>query len=140
MDFSSQLDGLQQQVADARTGVQAAAAESRDQIKKRIDQAQVDRAEKDAQRSAEAPASTRSKWEQMRADAGNKMDEVKARIDKRNQQIDADLVATDADVAEADATAAVDYAAWTIDNARLAILDAIDARAYANTRGGTAAS
>jgi hypothetical protein len=58
MDFSSQLDGLQHQVADARTGVQVAATESRNQ---RIDQAQAyqNRAAKDAQRSAEAPASSK---------------------------------------------------------------------------------
>jgi hypothetical protein len=49
-------------------------------------------------------------------------------MDKRSLQIDADMAATDADMAEADATAAIDYAAWTIDNARLAVLDAIDAR------------
>jgi hypothetical protein len=76
----------------------------------------------------------------MRADAADKMKDVKARTDKRNRQVDADLAATDADFAEADATAAIDYAAWTIDNARLAVLDAIDARAYANMRAGTAAS
>jgi len=140
MDFTSQLDGLQQQVADARTGVQVAATESRDQLRQRIDKAQDDqnRAAKDAQRSAEAPGS--SKWKQIRADAAAKMDDAKARMDKRNRQINADVAATDADMAEADATAAIDYAAWTIDNARLAVLDAIDARAYANTRAGTAAS
>jgi hypothetical protein len=27
---------------------------------------------------------------------------------------------------------AIDFAAWTVDNARLAVLDAIDARAYAD--------
>jgi hypothetical protein len=140
MDFTSQLDGLEQRVADARIGVLAAATESRDQLKQRIDQAQVDRNRDtaDAQRSTEAPA--RNKWKQMRADASNKMDEVKARIDKRNRQIDADAAANDADLAEADANDAIDYAAWTIDNARLAILDAIDARASANMRAGRAAS
>jgi len=140
MDFSSRLDGLQQQVADARTGVQVAATESRDQLRQRIDQAQADqnRAAKDAQRSAEAPGS--SKWKQIRADAAAKMDDVKARMDKRSLQIDADMAATDADMAEADANAAIDYAAWTIDNTRLAVLDAVDARAYANMRAGTPAS
>ena len=140
MDFSSQLDGLQHQVADAKTGVQVAATESRDQLRQRIDKAQADqnRVTKDSQRSAEAPAS--SKWKQMRTDAAAKMADVQARIDSRTGQIDADMAATDADMAEADATAAIDYAAWTIDNARLAVLDAIDARAYANMRAGTAAS
>lgn len=140
MDFTSQLDRLQQQVADARTGVQAAVTESRDQLRQRVDQAQADqsRAAEDAQRSAKAPAS--GKWKQMRADAAAKMDDVKARMDKRSVEIDAEMAATDADMAEADATAAIDYAAWTIDNARLAVLDAIDARVYATTRAGTAAT
>ena len=30
------------------------------------------------------------------------------------------------------AAAAIDYASWTVDNARLAVLDAIDARVYAD--------
>jgi hypothetical protein len=139
MDFSAQLDGLQQQVADARTGVQAAATESHDQLQQRIDQAQVDqvRGAKDARPSGGAQAD-QNKWKQMRADAADKMEEIKARIDKRKRQVDADVAATDADMAEADATDAVQYAAWTVDNARLAILDAIDARAYANMRPGTA--
>jgi hypothetical protein len=139
MDYSSQLDGLQRQVADARTGVQAAATESRDQLRQRIDQAQVDQ-NRAAQRTAEVPASARNKWDQMRVDAAAKMDDVKARMDKRNRQVDADMAATDADMAEADATDAIDYAAWSIDKARLAVLDAIDARAYADMQAGTAAS
>ena len=40
--------------------------------------------------------------------------------------------ATDADWAEADAADAIDYADWAVDNAQLAMLDAIDARAYAD--------
>lgn len=31
-----------------------------------------------------------------------------------------------------EASAAIDYAAWAVDNARLAALDALDARAYAD--------
>lgn len=139
MDYSSQLDGLQRQVAGARTAVQAAATESRDQIRQRIDQAQVDQNQA-AERSAGVPAAAKNKWDQMRADAADKMKDVKARMDKRNREIDADMAAADADFAEADAADAINYAAWTIDNARLAILDAIDARAYANMRAGTAAS
>ena len=36
--------------------------------------------------------------------------------------------------------AAIDYAAWTVDNARLAVLDAIDARAYADELASTTRS
>ena len=38
------------------------------------------------------------------------------------------------------AAAAIDYAAWTVDNARLAVLDAIDARAYADDLATTVSS
>jgi hypothetical protein len=48
--------------------------------------------------------------------------------------------ATDADWAEQDAAAAIDYAEWAVDNARLTILDAIDARAYAVSLADTTSS
>jgi hypothetical protein len=135
--FSAQLDELQQHVAKAKSAVQAAATESREQLRQRIDQAQVDidQAAKDAQQQAgQAAASAKSKWAQMKADASARMDDVKAKIDQRNRQLGASAAASDADWAESDATAALDYAEWTVDNARLAMLDAIDARAYADER------
>jgi len=42
MDLSAQLDALQQRVADARSAAQAAATKSRDQLRQRTGQAQVD--------------------------------------------------------------------------------------------------
>jgi hypothetical protein len=62
------------------------------------------------------------------------MDDAKAKIDKRNRQMDAKLAAREADWADADAADALDFAAWAVDNAELAILDAIDARVYADER------
>src|SRR6266511_464338 len=108
MDFSAQLDELQQRVAAAKSAAQAAATESRDQLRRRIDQAQVDinLAVNDAQQQAgEAAASARGRGAQMKA-----------------------------------AAAAIDYAEWSVDSARLAVLDAIDARAYADERAKQAGS
>ena len=50
MDFSARLDALQALVAEAREEVRAAAAESRAQLKTRLDQAQndLDQAAQDA--------------------------------------------------------------------------------------------
>ena len=42
MGFSAQLDALQQRAAAAKAAAQAAATESREQLRQRIDQAQVD--------------------------------------------------------------------------------------------------
>ena len=134
MDFSAQLDDLQKRAAEAKASVQAAATESRDKLRQRIDQAQVDAnlAMKDAQQQAgEAADRARSKWAEMKADAAAKMGDVKAKVDKRTDQIGADIAVQDAAYAEADAMDAIDYANWAVENARLQALDAIDARAYA---------
>ncbi|HEX3204712.1 MAG TPA: hypothetical protein VHQ68_00580, partial [Propionibacteriaceae bacterium] len=53
---------------------------------------------------------------------------------KRADQLDAKAAATDADWAEDDAADAIDYAAWMVYDAQLAVLDALDARAYADER------
>ena len=68
----------------------------------------------------------------MKADAAAKMDDFQAKVDKRNRQLDAKAAAREADWAEADAADAIDYADWAVDSAQLAMLDAIDARVYAD--------
>jgi hypothetical protein len=42
MDFSAQLDDLQQRAAHAKQAAQAAVTESRDRLRQRIDQAKVE--------------------------------------------------------------------------------------------------
>ena len=135
MDFSARVDELQQRVAATKAAVQAAATESREQLRQRIDQAQQDA--KDAQQRAQQRADqttdrARSKFAQMKADAAAKMDDVQAKIDKRTRAAGRQGRRHDADWAEADAADALDYAEWAVDNAQLAMLDAIDARAYAD--------
>jgi hypothetical protein len=143
MNFLAQFDDLQKRVAEARTAAQAAATESRDQLKQRIDRAQdeLDGAVEDTKLQAGMAADeTRSKWAQLKADAADHREDVKARIDKRTRELDAKAAANEAGWAETDAVAALDYAAWTVDSARLAVLDAIDARSYADERAKVASS
>jgi chromosome segregation ATPase len=142
MDFSTQLDDLQQRAADAKTSAQAAVSESRDQLRQRIDQAKVDMdlAANARQQVDEAAASARGRWAKMKADAAAKLDDFDARMDRRADQLDAKVAANQADGAEADAADAIDFAAWTVDNARLAVLDAIDARVYADELATTVGS
>jgi hypothetical protein len=135
MDFSTKLDDLEQRAADAKAAAQAAVSESREQLRQRIDQARVDvdLAAKDArQQVGEAAASARSTWAQMKADAAAKLDDFEAKMDRRADQHDAKVAARQADGAEADAADAIEFAAWTVDHARLAVLDAIDARVNAD--------
>ena len=99
MDFSAQLDALQANLDKAKAAVQGAATESREEIRQRIEQAEVDvdQAVKETEQHADAAAdSARSKWAQMKSDAAAKMDDIKQRMDRRGAQIDADLAASDA--------------------------------------------
>ena len=135
MDFSAILDDLQQRAARTKAAAQAAVSESREQLRQRIDQARVDvnLGAKDARQQVdEAAASTRGKWAQLKADAAVKLDDLEATMDRRADQRDVKVAARQADGAEADAADAIEFAAWTVDHARLAVLDAIDARVYAD--------
>ena len=145
MDFYAELDALQRQVAQTKSSVQAASSESREQLRQRIDQAQreTDSAAQKKQSGQKTQQSAQgrdasNKWAKMRADASEKMDDVKARINKRNREMDADMAADEAAWAESDAAEAIYVATSTLDNARLAMLDAIDARAYATAQASGA--
>jgi hypothetical protein len=135
MDYSNELDRLQRQVGQIKSAVQSASTESREELRRRIDQAQTDadRPAPEAQQGAQA-REAQSKWAKMRADANDKMTEVKARMDKRDRQTDAKVAAKEANWAENDALNAIDFASRSLDNARLVILDAIDGRAFADAQ------
>ena len=133
MDFSAKLDDLQQRAAHAQAAAQAAVSESREQLRQRIDQARVDMdlAGMDArQLVGEAAASAHSKWAQMKADADARLDDFEAKMDRRADQRDAEHAARQADGAEVDPADAIEFAAWTVDHPRLAVLDGVDAWDY----------
>jgi hypothetical protein len=142
MDFTTQLDTLKKRVDDTVAATKAAAQEDRAKLQQRIQKAEVDAnlALKDTEQKAGAAADrAQSKWAQAKADAAAKRDDVKAKIDKRNQLMDAKGAAADAEWAERDADDAISFASWAVDNARIAILDALDAAAYSAELSSAAA-
>jgi hypothetical protein len=141
MDFSAKLQDLKSKVNEMVDHAQAAADENHEQLKQRVDRTQADanRAMQGAQQQAEETADrAKSKWAQMKADAAARREDIKAKIDKRADQLDAKAAASEADWAERDAADAIDYAEWMVYDAELAVLDALDARAYADERARTA--
>jgi hypothetical protein len=77
---------------------------------------------------------THSQWKSFKADASVKMQELQGRIDRQREQRDAQAAESDAEWAEDNASDALDYAAWAVDQAEVAVLDAADARAWADAR------
>jgi hypothetical protein len=143
MDFTTKLEHLQKRTTEMVSTAKAAAAEDRQKLQQRIDQAQLDidmGLKNTAQRADEAADRAENSWARMKADANRKMDDIKAKIDKRRRQIDANEAATDADWAEADAYDAIDYAEWATESAGLAVLDAFEARAQATELAAKARS
>jgi hypothetical protein len=127
MDVAAQFEALHNHVSEASSAVQAAASESPDQLKQRIDQAHVD---KDArQQTTQAADSTGGKWAELKADTAARMDAIKARIENRRGHRDARAAEADANQAAAEASDAIDYARWTVSYAHMAALDALDAAA-----------
>jgi hypothetical protein len=139
MDFNARIDDLQERVTAVKTSVDAAAHETHEQLSQRIDEAH-------AEARSRAPPGTKQDASAAndRAEAflgqgssrcpGPACADLKAKAKRRADEVDADMAASDADWAEGDASAAIDYADWAVENARLAILDAIDARVTANEK------
>ena len=137
MDFSAKLENLQAKVNETVETARAAAARtatnsSSASIRHRTTRIRPWRTPSNKQ--SETADRAKSKWAQMKADAAAQREDIKAKINKRTDQLDAKAAATDADWAEDDAAEAIDYAVWMVYDAQLAVLDALDARAYADER------
>jgi hypothetical protein len=70
----------------------------------------------------------------MKADVATKMRDLHSRIERKRGQARADAADDDAVFAEGATVEALDYATWTVWQAELSVLDAIDARARAEER------
>jgi hypothetical protein len=137
MDFNERLDELEKKVQQAKASAEAAARENHKQLQQRIEQAttEIDSVAAEAKRDATIAAQrTSDQWQQRRAEAQKRAAELKAKAQRRLDQADTAFAVADADTARSDAFDAIDFADWAVENARLAILDAIDARVYADER------
>ena len=143
MNVSDQVNALQQRVGDLKSSFDAARRETNEQVKTRIDKLKADiatRQDAARQKAGQAADRTESQWQSLKADAAAKRAGVQARIDRKRDERDAKRAEDNAEDAEADAADALDYASWAVDQAQLAVLDAIDARSWADARAAASPS
>jgi hypothetical protein len=76
--------------------------------------------------------SAAANWNAIKAKLAADADAMKAGVAERKRDIDAKLADKYAEGLEADAAASIDYAAASIEQAKLAVLDAIVGRARAD--------
>jgi hypothetical protein len=137
MTISDQIDALQKRAADLKSSFDKSRKETNEQVKARLSHAKadIDARQGAAKDKAEQAADrTQSQWKSMKADAAAKVQALHDRVDRKRDEHDVKEAAKDADVAEQDAADALDYASWAVDQAQLAVLDAVDARTWADER------
>lgn len=139
MTLSEQIDALQAKVADLKSSLEASRHETNEQIKARVASARA-KAEA-AQETVHGQADqAQTQWQSFKADTSAKMAELQGRIERKREEHDVKAAEDDAEWAEDNAAAALDYAAWAVDQAEVAVLDAADARAWADARAAASPS
>jgi hypothetical protein len=132
--LSEQLADLSVHAKKAEDTVAAAQKETHDKIMSRWEQARTDAratTEKVNQQIQSAGDSAAKDWNARKAKIAADMDALKAKVVRKKHELDARLAEKEADRLESDAGLAIDYAIAAVDQARLAVLDAIEGRVEA---------
>ena len=133
MTLSEQVDALQAKVADLKSSLDASRHETNEQIKARVATAKAKAGI--ARETVHGKADQAdTQWQSFRADTSAKMQALQERMERKRDEHDVKAAERDAELAEDNAADALDYAAWAVDQAEVAILDAADARAWAEAR------
>lgn len=128
------LDALKKHIDVVLASIAAAENETHEELQARIADAAAttESATAELERKAnEGSAAAKSHWEAFRATVQVKKDEVAARIDERARERDIRRALRAADDAEQFAVDSVRIAQIAIQNAWVSVLDAVDARLYA---------
>ena len=137
MTISEQVDALQAKVAELKSSLDASRHETNEQIKARVAtaRAKAEAAQHTVHGEADQAADhAHTQWQSFKADTSAKMAEMQGRIERKREERDVKSAERDAEWAEDNAADALDYAAWAVDQAEVAVLDAADARAWADAR------
>jgi chromosome segregation ATPase len=131
------IDSLQHQVNELKESVEQARRETSQQVTARVEQVKAAlsrQAESASDDAGQGAGQSQNQWQAMKADLAAKMRDLHDRIERKRGEVKADVADDDAMYAEGAAVDALDYASWTVWQAELTVLDAIDARARADER------
>jgi hypothetical protein len=132
-----QIDALQHQVSELKESVRQASQETSQQVAARVEQVKASlsrQADSAGDGAGQAVDQSQNQWQAMKAELAAKMRDLHDHIDRKQGEISADVADDDAMAAEDAAVDALDYASWTVWQAELTVLDAIDARSRADER------
>lgn len=126
--LSEQLANLSIHAKSTEEAAAAAQKEVHDKVVARIAQAQAaaEQAVQKANQNIKSASDTASaKWNGMKAKIAADMDDLKSKVAQRKHDLDVKLAVNYAQMLDEDAAFAIDYAIASIEQAKLAVLDAI---------------
>jgi hypothetical protein len=129
--LSDQLSDLSVRAKNVETAVKAAQKEGHDKLVSRTAEARASATaavDKVKQSVKEARDAGSTKWGAMEAKIGADLDALKTRAVEKKRAMDASIAEHDAEDAEDTASFAINYAIAAVEQARLAVFDAISAR------------
>lgn len=134
--LSEQLKELSNRVAMAETKATAAQQESKEKVETTIQKSKSDAETRRASFTANVQAkqtTAASDWEALQADFHQKTQQIKNKIETEKEAREVKKANKRAEDAEDYAVAAIMYVYMAVDEAEVAVLEAIAARAYADS-------
>ena len=129
--LSKQLSDLSIRAKSAEDAAAAAEKEAHDKIVARVNQARAAATaatEKVDQAVKSAKDKTSRNWNALQTKISSDIDSLKSAVGKQQRKLDSKLAENDAERLEWDAGVAVDYAIASVEQAKVAVLDAIAGR------------
>ena len=142
--LSASMAELSQRAKDAEDHIAAARKETREQLETRVAEAKAAaqrRREEMKTRGIKVNDQLASAWASLVAHVQEQFEKMRAKLDEKRDDLDAQAAERRAERAEANAADAADFAQYALDEAEAAALEAADARKIADAqRPGTASS
>lgn len=132
--LSESLQALADHVANMEKKVTAAEKETKEKVEATINASKVDaKARQDEFKAQvnEGKAAAASQWEDLQTNYNQQVEQIKSNIEVKKEARELNRAVNRADDAEDYAAASIAFAIMAIDDAEIATLEAVDARAYA---------
>ena len=140
--LSEQLVNLSARAKNIEDAAAAAQKEAHDKVVARVAQAQAaaeETIQKVNQNIKSASDTTSAKWNGLKAKIAADIDNLKSKVAQKKHDLDVKRAANYAELLDEDASFAIDYAIASIEQAKLAVLDAIAGRIEVEKAKRTAA-
>jgi hypothetical protein len=138
--LSESLKELADHVAKMEKKVAAAEKQNQEKMQAAIDASKADaqaRQDEFKAKVSEGKAAAASQWEDLQANHNRQVAQIKSNIEAKKDALELNRATFRADDAEAYADASIAFAIMALDDAEIATLEAIGARAYADSLRGT---